>query len=167
MNTSTCTNEIPTILIDRDSSANDKYQIPWYRKMISEIKKSWRESVSFGDRIADMLEDLESTRNEHSKPNWDGEGALAINVRAYYNGMRFLMSLPQGIKKPRISVDPDGEISMEWYVNRYRIFSVSIGGNGELTYAGRHGASENWGVEYLSDKIPETILTNINRLEVD
>jgi hypothetical protein len=167
MNTSTCANEISTILTDRNSLAKYKYQIPWYRTMIREIKKYWQGSVSFGDRIADMLEDLEFARNEHSKPNWDGEGAFAINTRSYYNGMRFLMSLPQGINKPRISVDPDGEISMEWFVNSYRIFSVSFGINGELTYAGRHGASETWGVEYLSDKIPDNILSNINRLEMD
>ena len=62
------------------------------------------------------------------------------------------------------AMDPDGEVSLEWYRGPRRVFSISIGSNDELTYAGIFGASKARGVEPFSFEIPHAVLDNLRRL---
>lgn len=66
---------------------------------------------------------------------------------------------------PHVSVDPDGEISLEWYRAPRLVFSVSVGPQGELTYAGLFGRSKVHGLEiHTVDGIPREIRAGIQRV---
>lgn len=130
----------------------------------NELRKSFARSITFGDRLTKMLEGLFEAGQKYSVENWDGYAAKAVNEQSYKNAIRFILSLPSDTHIPEIYVDPDGEIAFEWYEGRRQVFSISVGSRNELSYAGLYGAANTYGIEYLYDYIPDTIIENINKV---
>lgn len=87
------------------------------------------------------------------------------NKETIRQAMTFAMMLPKSLPIPEVSRDPDGEISFDWIGNFGRIFSVSIGPHGRLSYAGRFSdKSKVHGVEALSETLPREILLAIEKV---
>ena len=122
------------------------------------------QSQSLGERLHKNFKSLEEVVTEASTLNWDGYGALPVNKLAQYKAEQFLRALPLSIPNPEIGVDPDGEISFEWYNGRSKVFSISVSDTGKLTYAGIFGIRKVNGVEYFEDRIPRAIINNLQRL---
>ncbi len=96
--------------------------------------------------------------------NWDGYGAQPVDPNSFNEAERFIRALPTTVRKPEVAVDPDGEISLEWYLEARKVFSVSIGKRNEITYAGLYGLNKTYGREYFDDEIPKAIFDNLDRL---
>ena len=120
-------------------------------------------SVSLGEPRSRAREALDEAFLQATDANWDGEGAPAADLLGYAYARNFLALLPSSTPNPEAYVDPDGEICFEWYYGPRSVFSVSIGRDGTLTYAGLFGTSKNHGVEPFTDAIPNAIATNIGR----
>jgi len=56
-----------------------------------------------------------------------GYHATGIDPKTSEAASAFLLQLPANIPVPEITADPDGEISFEWYKERYRTFLISMG----------------------------------------
>ena len=121
-------------------------------------------SQSISGQKDESIQELYSLSKECSDANWDGFDASPINMESFIEAQRFIYALPTTIAEPEVSVDPDGEISLEWYLEPRRVFSVSIGKRNEVTYAGLFGINKSNGKEYFGDEIPKTILENLDRL---
>jgi len=129
-----------------------------------ELQTDFARSITYGEHLAKILENLLKAKEEHSVDNWDGYGAKAINNDSYNNAFHFALTLPSNVPTPEIYADTDGEVTFEWYEGRRQVFSISVGGKNELAYAGLYGASKTYGVEPFYDDMPERLLDNINRL---
>lgn len=121
-------------------------------------------SVSLGKPVQDLLRQLYQVLEECGRSNWDGYGAHSILFETYEKAKRFAQALPFGIPAPEVSAEPDGEITFEWFATPTRVFSVSVGANNELNYAGLFGASRTYGTEVFHDEIPEIVLSHIRRV---
>jgi hypothetical protein len=121
------------------------------------------ESVSLGKTLQETYGQLLQVCQECDRLDWDGYGAKPVLFESYENAKRFVRALPFSLSSPEVSAEPDGEITFEWYSNPTRIFSVSVGPNNELHYAGLFGASRAYGTEVFHDQIPEVILSHIKR----
>ncbi|MDM7994718.1 MAG: hypothetical protein QUT30_03420 [Acidobacteriota bacterium] len=121
-------------------------------------------SFSLGESYRDSLSSLCEIAGQAAASNWDGYGAMPVNSLSIHQALRLLRTLPTTLPKPELSVDPDGEISFEWHFEPRRVFSISIGPHGELSYAGLFGRSDAHGTEYFGDEIPKPIVDNLNRL---
>jgi hypothetical protein len=111
------------------------------------------------------LEELEKVYEECSEANWDGYGAIPISRETYSEARKLLRMIPSFLPRPDISAEPDGEIALEWYKEKYSVFVISVGGNNLITYAGLFGKSNRThGTEYFSDELPEIIRQCIRRL---
>jgi len=128
------------------------------------LKESFARTISFGDKLSQILEELLSARQEYYKDNWDGYGAKSIDEYSYVNALRFALSLPSSIPSPEVDVVPTGQVVFTWSEGKRQLFSVIIGRMNELSYAGLYGATNTYGVEYFSDGVPEMILDNINKV---
>ena len=117
-------------------------------------------SVLLGSRFQALWEAVE----EASEEDWDGYGAMAANPEAYQRAYIFLKALPKTIPDPEITIDPDGEISFDWYHTPRMTFSVSVGPSGRLSYAGLYGKRTNYGTEFITEGLPKPILDNLGRL---
>jgi hypothetical protein len=131
---------------------------------ISGILDDSKYSIVLGGTITEVFQTLHDVLKECSTDNWDGYGARAIDMASYSEALRFLHFLPKTLPTPEITAEPDGEIAFEWFCSKRRIFSVSIGGKGELTYAGLFGFNKTHGTEFFGDEFPKTILDNIQRV---
>lgn len=122
-------------------------------------------SVSFflDGRRQDLLDALDAAFQSAAAPNWDNQGALPADALSYLYAKDFLLALPSWVSQPDVNVDPDGEISIDWDRGPRFSFSVSVGRDGTLTYAGLYGSRKNHGVEPFTDALPDVIATNIRR----
>ncbi|MCK4221816.1 MAG: hypothetical protein KAX25_03015 [Dehalococcoidia bacterium] len=134
------------------------------RREVTELVDSFAQSVTIGEYYRQTRQSLFKATMECSRDNWDGYGAKAIDWGSYVNATYFSQLLPTHIPIPEIYVDPEGEVTFEWYAGPRQVFSVSTGPNKELVFAGLFGANKTHGTEYLDDELPETILDNIHRV---
>ncbi|KKM06901.1 hypothetical protein LCGC14_1739320 [marine sediment metagenome] len=112
----------------------------------------------------ESLQELYNLWEECVSENWDGYGAQPVDPNSFNEAERFIRALPTTVRKPEVAVDPDGEISLEWYLEARKVFSVSIGKRNEITYAGLYGLNKTYGREYFDDEIPKAIFDNLDRL---
>jgi len=98
-----------------------------------------------------------------ARDDWDGEGGAALSTASFLSARRFLEALPSDLQMPEVSVDPAGEMVFEWTSAPGRVFSISFGAGGKLTYAGLFGPSTTHGVEYINYGLPRELVAKIQR----
>lgn len=96
---------------------------------------------------------------ENCKPGWDGHDAKALSVSLLPKALKLSKKLDQFNTLPEITPEPDGEIALEWFGNDGSTFSISIGKDNKLRYAGLFPHNNKvYGVEDL-DSPNEKILS--------
>lgn len=124
----------------------------------AEGQRNLRNSYYFGSHDREVFNELFAIAEGCKAVNWDGQGALPVSDESYRAAYRFLEALPLGYWRPSIGVEPDGEITVEWYHSSRRTLSISFSKNGELHYAALLGASKAYGTEPFFGDIPKTVI---------
>lgn len=133
------------------------------RQQLEDAKRHSRAAASSLQSLA--YPTLEEVVTACSQPDWDGYGARPISQASYVAARAFLDALPMWLPVPDIVPESDGEIAIEWDIEPNRIFSVSIGADGTLNYAGLLGDGvERHGVEKFDDVVPAIIIQTIEEL---
>ena len=90
------------------------------------------------------------------------ENGVIVEASTYRHASQFLALLPASTPKPEIIVEEDGEIAFDWDFGPRRVFSVSVGRDGTLSYAGLSGIRKAHGVTMLEhDSIPRNVLDGL------
>lgn len=98
---------------------------------------------------------------ECNAPDWDGNGALPIQAETLLYTYLFIESLPIGCELPSVGVEPDGELTLEWYRHSKWLLSVSVSPTGVLTYVALLGSSNSRGSTHFINTIPAILMTLI------
>ncbi len=122
------------------------------------------QSITYRTPLEEIRRYLNEIIEECSEVDWDGYGAMPFDPNSFVVAATFINSLPNYIQRPEISVDPDGEVALEWYNSPTRMFSISFGNKGNLSYAGIFGINKTHGKEFFEDRIPPIMLENIKRV---
>jgi hypothetical protein len=131
----------------------------------AEVRRDYIAAPLTGAAYRHALASLIDATTGASSPNWDGYGASPVNLISVGHALRLLTRIPPDIPAADINVDPDGEISIEWYREAGQVFSVSVSPSGKLSYAGMFGRSSVYGTEEFSaDYLPVAIRANLRRL---
>ena len=119
-------------------------------------------SITFGWKN-DITSDLMEISNDCSQSDWDGYEAMAVTSNEINIARKFLSMLPESIKTPEVSPDPDGAISFNWGEGHDLLFSVSPTNN-LLFYAGifPNGAKTHGQIPDY-DEIPKEITIILSR----
>ncbi len=133
------------------------------RKLIDEAAE-FSESMTVGEPKRTAQEALDVAYEAAQVKGWDGGGSAKVEPSTYGYAKQFLRLLPSTIPVPDITVDTDGEILFEWDLGRRRIFSVSIGRDGTLTYAALFGYTKTYGTEHPREALPSVISDCLARL---
>lgn len=97
--------------------------------------------------------------------DWDGYGGLPASPIAVEAAADFIRALPSDLVQPEVAVDPDGQISLEWFGAKDRIFSISFGDRGRVAYAGIDGTDRWRGAEMFDgNTIHPFLLMGIQRV---
>lgn len=131
---------------------------------ISSLAVSLREPLSLGGDYRAALAALKDAAAEAAAGDWDGYGAAAVSPGAVRNAEILLAALPTRIPAPEVSIDPDGEVALEWHRAPDWVLSLSIGPRGSVAYAARFGRSRVRGLEEGADGIPADVLAHLHRL---
>ena len=111
------------------------------------------------------LSSLAEAAAEASVEDWDGYGALPVLDAAIESAAAFIRALPSSVIQPEVAVDPDGQISLEWFGAKDRIFSISFGDRGRVAYAGIDGSDRWRGAEQFDGhSIPPFLQMGIRRV---
>lgn len=132
--------------------------------LFEDVRDHLWKTISLGQSRIDAEIQLLGVYCESNKPNWDGYDAVPVGEETFVNAKRFLDVFPAHLSMPEISVDPDGEISFEWYAAPRQVFSISIGSGNVLTFAGLFGRSKVQGTEVFNGRIPSTLFEYIARV---
>jgi hypothetical protein len=137
---------------------------PFVVRQLDEIELKFLESWA-GRTYYVTWDKIRNASAEAADNDWDGYGARPANMMAVDHALRFLRYVPAGLPDPDVSIDPDGEVSLEWYRAPRKTFSVSIGRDGRLSYAGLFGGSTLHGTEaYFADELPGEIRSGLRRV---
>lgn len=143
---------------DRAQSEDAK----WVRHLFQRATEL-RQSISEDERRRAILEALDEAHAEASFPNWDGYGAIPAFDSSREYAKELVDLLPASMPVPEISADPNGAISFEWASGPRSVFSVSVGRDGTLSFAGLFGHSTSMGTVVPGHPIPPDILNGIRR----
>lgn len=132
-------------------------------RQIAKGQEQLRKAILFGAGVKAAIEELHDIADECGSMGWDGYGAEPVGQETIRQSERFLNALPLGLAAPSVGVEPDGQITLEWYQSPRRILSVSISPEGELHYAALLGYSRRYGTEPFFGEIPAEILQLVHR----
>lgn len=133
-------------------------------KQIAEGLAQLRKSNSFGAGIKAATEELRGVADECSSNGWDGYEAAPVEQETIRQANHFLDALPLGMAVPSVGVEPDGQITFEWYQSPRRILSVSVSPEGDLHYAALLGYRKSYGTEPFFGEIPSDVLNLVRRV---
>jgi hypothetical protein len=117
-----------------------------------------------GDRKRRAIHAILEAARTAAEENWNGEGGLPVRGATVAQAIRFARLLPSTVSTPEVSADADGEISFDWDRDARRVFSVSVGPDGTLTYAGLFGHNRAHGTEFMAEPLPQSIRLNLRRV---
>ena len=109
------------------------------------------------------ISDIHKVAAECAKDDWDGYGALAIDPLVIWNAEEFIRALPDNLRVPEVSAEPDGSLSLDWVRSRNQIVSCSIGATNRLAFAWLDGTERGHSVvNFDGSTIPHRLLSAIN-----
>jgi hypothetical protein len=111
---------------------------------------------------AALTDALDELADGCAAPNWDGHGAEPLSTDTIEEARRVIASLPLGTARPEIGIEPDGQITLEWYRSPRFVLSISISPQAELHYAALLGPTRRYGTEPFFGELPPAILDLIS-----
>lgn len=121
-------------------------------------------SVTVGEPKRTLLKALFSAYQSAQIDGWDGDDARRVEPSSFMYADQFLRLLPSSLSLPEITADTDGEIFIEWDHGHRQVFSVSVGRDGTLSFAGLFGHEKVHGTEYIRETLPPLISAGLERL---
>jgi hypothetical protein len=132
------------------------------RQQMEKEQSRLQESCAWGGTSQDLQTSIIQIERECGQPGWDGYDALPVSNESVRLGIRISKSLPWGFYEPTVGIEPDGQITFEWYKSPKKTCSVSVAPDGTLFYAALNGAATAYGSEPFNGSLPPAILNVIN-----
>ena len=132
------------------------------KKQMEEERTRLQQSCAWGGTSQDLLTSIFHIEKECCQAGWDGYDALPVSGESVRLGISLSKALPWGFHKPTVGVEPDGQLTFEWYKTPRKTCSVSVAPDGTLHYAALNGASSVYGSELFNGAVPAAILYAID-----
>lgn len=141
----------------RSGASNEAQQV---QERAAKAVASRRDS-SYWSGVLDALHSLQDQADQELKLRGSG----VVDLTTFALAERFINALPSDVPIPELSIDPDGEIALDWFGINGRNFSVSLGPQGRLSYAGVLKSFKTvHGTDQFDDAIPQEITDAIRAL---
>jgi len=132
---------------------------------MGDIMQALDSTVTFRPRHWQASDALLDLVNETREIGWDGGDAAPVREETIAKVWALLAALPPQVPMPEISAEPDGDVALDWVVDRERQVSVSVRHNGELHFAGLFGGGRKvHGADIFCGAMPPMVLSAIKQL---
>lgn len=128
------------------------------------IRQHLLDSISVRSSAETALDQLNEVRDEASCLGWDGYGAKPINLASYWKARTFLETMPTTSPFPEVSVATDGDVSLDWFFGSRQALTLSIAGDGRVTFAWVNGHRTYRGTDWFDEGIPASIADAVSQL---
>lgn len=128
----------------------------------SEIVQNSRQSVSHYNH--ELENSLAVVQREGSSADWCIEGNEPVRMSTALTTRSFIETLPGRYQNPDIAPEPDGHISVEWYLEKRRLLTVSIGPDQKLYWAALIGNEDPRGSATFTGRTPPTVAFLLERI---
>lgn len=148
---------IPSIRQSKSPSYSNTAKV--HNELLHSIELEHLGRVSNPPDDVRLKRELESILSECSENDWDGYGALPIDLKSVRWASKFIAHLPDYISYPELSPEPTGELTMLWDKRGYYII-IGINSEGHISYGGTSPTGHIYGDSQLNDdatKIPVEI----------
>jgi hypothetical protein len=96
------------------------------------------------------------------------EDQESVSPKAFLNVVQFILALPNDLPNPAFGIDPDGEISVTWYVSRTRLFSASVSESERIAYAWMDGSDKGHAVDrFRAPELPARLVSALRSIVAD
>lgn len=135
--------EIPSAAFSSQAVSEESRAVQALQKSSEE---QFRNSITYGDTLGDLNEELYEIFEDTRLSDWDGYGSSPLTAKAFIQAYQFATTLPHYIPAPELTPTSRGEIDFDWLFGDRRTLNVSISDTGMLIYAyinnleTRHGA---------------------------
>jgi hypothetical protein len=126
-------------------------------------REQLRSQISLGSAREECRDQLLDVWSQAAVDGWDGYEGRPAQRNAVANAYKLIDAFPSNLPMPEVSVDPDGEISFDWFGAPRRQFSISISSDNVLSYAGLFGSAKVSGSEQFEGGMPPILLYHIKR----
>lgn len=139
--------------------------------------RSSRSRVSYEQSVEADREIVQLTRRAKSRGYWtarldlidlfeDSESMTEDNMlpATFARARRLLDTIPSGFPVPDIGLDPDGEVAFDWIRPDRTMVSVSIGSEGDPSYAAGLVDGTAYGFLHWDDRFPVALTDLLRRL---
>lgn len=123
------------------------------------IEQVERSQALYGQAQA-VIDGMLGMADECRESDWDAYGAMPVLEEGLNRAASFIRTLPRGTAMPEPSIEPDGEVALEWLTASSRMLSISFGEGDRAAYAMIDGTQRSKGVV----RVPQGELPEILRL---
>lgn len=147
--------------------------VPWVDRGLSDDARTmhdlsvaaaeFRGSIAVGEPKRSAQEALNAAYAAELERS-DTVSESRVEPSTYTYAVQFLEILPTSVPTPDIAVDTDGEILFEWDRGPRHVFSVSVGRDGTLNFAGLFGHRKIHGTDHLREALPPVVQDCLSRI---
>lgn len=109
--------------------------------------------------------EVDEVAEEAGQENWDGEGGRAVSPETVSIAKEVAELLPQGLPKPDINATAHGEVDFDWTIGRGLAFTMSVGPEGDIAFAGLFRGAKLSGTEPWKGVLPGFVRRCLERLQ--
>jgi hypothetical protein len=135
-------------------------------KAIQDQMDDLKKSHTVGGAFSRFEAEFVSVVRECLVEDWDGYGAISLDLATIDAAWRFANVIPLGIQQPSVGAEPDGHITFEWHAGPEKTLSVSIDKWANVHYSALLGADRVFGTESFVRNIPARLLDLIYQVAV-
>ncbi len=146
-------------------NSNSSKETNRFKKRIVEKLLAIATKTFFGKDLV-ALKKLEGVFEEAFE-QFDESQEIPLERSTFQNAFRFLLMLPNDLALPELEIEENGDITMEWYRDKWNLFTVIMDESDVYYYAGLFGSKDNRdkGRKPLSEGIDEVVLRSIRKIQ--
>lgn len=146
-------------------------------RQVSAAHRPSRSRVSYEQSVEADREIVQLTRRAKSRGYWTGRLDLIdlfdesesmaeddMLPATFARARMLLDTIPSGFPVPDIGLDPDGEVAFDWIRRDRTMVSVSIGSEGDPSYAAGLVDGTAYGFLHWEDRFPVALTDLLRRL---
>lgn len=148
---------IMTIDVDKAFVQSPELHTALKHGLMNQFSTEYSTTLSITGR-AEVIERINEVADERMEDAHRGYATAIVHPYTRGWARTFLLRLPRWVEDPDVGVDPNGDLTFEWYAGPDHILSISLAPNGSIVYAYANGLRRENGCDDLSHAIPANLI---------
>lgn len=132
--------------------------------LMNQFRTEYSATLS-ADVRAEVKQRIDAVCEELEEDARQGYPVRPVHALTRGHARVFLRRLPSWVPDPDVGVDPNGDLTLEWYTGRDHVLSISLAPSGEVVYAYANGRRRESGCDDVKAGIPGNLMELLRSFE--